>query len=307
MKNSKQPLVSVIMPVYNAEKYISFAIESVINQSYKNWELIIVDDCSTDKSWEIISRYQKKYPKKIITKKLRKNRNSGGDWAGNEAYYLSSGKYIARMDADDVMHPERLIKQVKFMEKNKNIAVLGTCAHIIDSKGEITGKKMQPAKNRDIYRQYIINHPMINPSVMFRRSLLLDKKELYKIKYAHNNDLYSFLKMITNGRKFANLQEKLVYYRVHGNNDSLRNFKKCFWNTFKIRMIAIKELGYKPTLRAVVMNMMQIGAAVVLPEKAIKFLYLVSRGMLKPSLRLEKKEGNNHGFIFGYKLKLCFI
>lgn len=294
------------MPVYNAEKYIYFAIESVVAQSYKNWELIIVDDCSTDKSWQIISKYQRKYPKKIIIKKLRKNRNSGGDWAGNEAYFLSNGEFIARTDADDVMHPDRIAKQVKYLQNHKNIAVLGTCAHIIDANGKITGEKMQPSKHEEIYRQYVINHPMINPSIMFRRSLLLNKKYLYHIKYEHNNDLFSFFEMITSGKKFANLRQKLVYYRVHGKNDSLKNFKKCFWNTFKIRLMAVKEMEYKPTIKAIFVNLAQIGAAIILPERIIRLIYFVSRGMIKVNLRLIRRESKKQ-FVFPYKIKLTLI
>ncbi len=119
-KNKNQnPLVSVIMPVYNAGNFLMEAIESILNQTYQNFEFIIVDDASTDNSWKIIQKYAKKYPKKIKAFQLKKTLNRGGDACANFALKKAKGKYIARMDADDIAHPKRLEKEVDFLEKTK--------------------------------------------------------------------------------------------------------------------------------------------------------------------------------------------
>src|SRR5438105_3801141 len=121
MKQNKQPLVSVIMPVYNAQEYVGEAIQSIMYQTYQNFEFIIVDDASTDTSVEIIKRYQQMYPGKIQLIQMKNNLNAGGDACANVALEHAMGKYIARMDADDFAHQSRLEKQVAYLEKHKDI------------------------------------------------------------------------------------------------------------------------------------------------------------------------------------------
>ncbi|MBI2612148.1 glycosyltransferase family 2 protein [Candidatus Gottesmanbacteria bacterium] len=280
MKNidKTKPLVSVIMPVFNAEKYLRAAIESILSQTYRNFEFIIVDDASTDSSWEIIRSFKKKNPKMIRAISLKKNLNNGGDACANEGFKMAKGKYIARMDADDIAHPKRLERQVLYMEKNKDIILLGTQAYVIDKDGRVIGNKSEPLEHEAIVSNYFIFHPIIHPSVMIRRSLLPKRKSLYTIKYNANNDLLTFFKLLRFGR-FANLSEKLHYYRIHGKNDSLINPKEKFFNTIRIRLYAWRNLAYKPTPKAIFYNLAQLMITLLFPSSFITSLYMWWRGL----------------------------
>jgi len=275
------PLVSVIMPVYNAGEFLRDAIESIMAQSFTDFEFIIVDDASTDYSWEIIKWFRDQYPAKIKAIRLIKNRNNGGDACANVGFAVARGKFIARMDADDIAHPKRLAKQVDYMQKHQDVILLGTQAFVIDRNGAITGEKLEPKTHKKISENYFIYHPMIHPSVMIRRSLLPKRNYLYNIKYNANNDLLTFFELLKYG-KFANLGDKLLYYRIHGANDSLVDPKRKFANTFKIRMQAWRELGYKPTPVAVALTFIQLLISSTMPEKVITFLYMTWRGLSKP-------------------------
>lgn len=288
--SKRKPLVSVIMPVYNAGDYLVEAIDSIVRQTYQNLELIIVDDASTDNSWKIIRRFKKRYPRKIKTIRLQKNLNRGGDACANLAFQKARGEYIARMDADDISDPQRIEKQVRYMETNKDVIVLGTQAFVINKEGKITGEKLEPVSNDQIRENYFIYHPMIHPSVMIRKSLLPNKpnkENLYRIRYSANNDLLTFFELMQYGR-FANLSEKLIYYRIHEKNDSLVNPKEKFFNTLKIRIFAWQHLDYDPTLKAVLTNILQLLVISFMPSRAITFLYMLWRGVAKPADYLTK-------------------
>jgi len=279
-KSIKQPLVSVIIPVYNAQNFLTEAIVSVIKQTYQRWELIIIDDASTDKSWRIISGFKRQYPRKIKALRLKKNLNKGGDAAANVAFTKVKGELVARMDADDIACPERLEKQVDFLQKNPRIFMVGSQAWVINKEGDIIGEKKLPLTSEAIYENYFIFHPMIHPTIMLRRKEI-KRKNLYKIKYSANNDLLTFLGFLKN-KKFANLPDKLLYYRFHGKNDSLTFIKNRYFNTLKIRFWAIKELQYKPNIKTVLLNFIQFSTVVLLPEKALLLLYLLARGIYTP-------------------------
>ena len=137
-----EPLVSIITPLYNCEKYIEETIQSVINQTYKNWEMIIVDDCSKDKGVEIVEKYQKLDSR---IKLYRNEKNQGVSYTRNRAIGLSKGKYIAFLDSDDLWKKEKLEKQISFMEEN-NIVLSYTGYEKINSDGSLRGKIKVPKK-----------------------------------------------------------------------------------------------------------------------------------------------------------------
>ncbi|MFZ5376805.1 MAG: glycosyltransferase family 2 protein [Patescibacteria group bacterium] len=294
MQNNKhqntinKPFVSVIMPVYNASLYLEEAIESVLNQTYTNFELIIVDDASKDNSWKIIRRFQNRFKRKIVSVRLKKNRNCGGDLAGNLAFTKAKGEFIARFDADDIANPDRLSKQVKYMLQHKECAVLGSSAEIIDKTGKVIGQKTTLANHQDIYDQYFTYHPMINPSLMIRRSMLLDKETLYKIELNSNNDYLTFFTMITSGLRFANISEPLIKYRMHGKNDSLSQVKRTFGNVMAVRNKMVREGRYSPSLLAWFKSLLQMLVVGLLPDALVFRLYLISRGIYSPKEILAK-------------------
>jgi glycosyltransferase involved in cell wall biosynthesis len=126
----ERPLVSIIIPLYNAELFIADAIDSIINQTYTNWEGIVINDSSTDNSLRIVQSFSDKRIKVV-----NQARKSGIVNALNAGIRAAGGKYIARMDADDICEPERIETQVKYMEANPEIILSGTRAAVIDSKG----------------------------------------------------------------------------------------------------------------------------------------------------------------------------
>lgn len=289
LKNNKSPLVSVTMPVYNAGLFLREAINSILNQTYKNFELIIVDDASTDNSGEIISSFKRQYPRRIKVIKLSKNLNRGGDVAGNIGFRLAKGEFVARMDADDIAASDRLEKQVSFLLTNPKIFAVGSNAHVIDKEGYLIGEKKMPLDNEKIYKEFFVFHPLIHPTLMFRKSAT-KRRNLYKLEYQANNDYLTFFEMITKGYRFANLPEKLLFYRFHGNNDSLIKVKSRFLNSLKIRIKAIGEFGYRPDFVSVVKLLAQVFIVAILPEKIIVPFYLIIRGISKPSFaRLDKE------------------
>ena len=278
--NKSQPLVSVVMPVYNAGDFLVEAIESILNQTYQNFEFIIVDDNSTDGSNRIIKRYQKRYPKKIKLIQMTKTLNCGGDRCANEGIKLATGKYIARMDADDIAHKDRLTRQVSFLEKNPKVFLLGSTAYVVDKNATLIGEKKEPLSYTDIYRSYCTFHPLIHPSVMLRR-IYRGKPFAYEIRYSANNDYYTFFKILCRGACFANLPDKLLYYRIHGRNDTFVNIKEKFLNTLKIRMLMVLKYGYRPTPKDIATSVVQSITLLLLPEFLTAKLYLLTKGIIK--------------------------
>jgi glycosyltransferase involved in cell wall biosynthesis len=287
MKKQKLPLVSVIMPVYNAGKFLVPAIESILKQTYRHFELIIVDDASTDGSKQIITRYKKRHPKVIHAIFLKKHLDKGGDACANIAFRRARGSFIARMDADDISHPDRLEKQILYMQAHPDVLLLGAQARVIDSKGTIIGDKTVPTDYEHIYKSFLIFHPVIHPTVIVRRRLLPKRNYLYKIKYSANNDLYTFFELLNIG-KFENMDEELLDYRVHMGNDSLTNPKERYFNTLNIRLRAITG-GYVPTFSGILATLVQTILIALLPSRFIVPLYLYAKGIMKlPAFSMPK-------------------
>lgn len=286
MKKQKQPFVSVIMPVYNAGDFLVDAIESILNQTYKNFEFIIVDDASTDHSWKIIQKYQKQNPQIIRAIRMKQNLNCGGDVCANEGLKLAIGTYIARMDADDIAYPKRLEKQVAFLQSHPSIFLVGSHADVINKKGKIIGEKTEPETPKEIYNAYFGFHPMIHPTCMYRR--IIGKKPFsYQIRYSANNDYYTFFQLICKGKKFANMPEKLLLYRIHDNNTTFINLKEKFLNSLKIRLSMVKEFGYIPTVKDITVLFLQTTIVFGLPESILTQLYLLAKGIIKlPLLKI---------------------
>ena len=141
----KNPRITVLMSVYNGEKYLKEAIDSVLSQTFKDFEVLIINDGSIDKTSKILKTYKDPRIRIINNKK-----NIGLTKSLNKGLKLARGEYIARMDDDDVSKPNRLEKQFEFMEKNSKYAVVGSFIEIIDSKGNLSNKVERPIKPKDI-------------------------------------------------------------------------------------------------------------------------------------------------------------
>lgn len=277
-RKTSTPLVSVIMPVHNAGCFLVPAIESILKQTYKHIELIIVDDGSRDNSWKTIRAYQKRSAKIIRAYHTEKQLNAAGNAATDIGLSHAKGDFIARMDADDIAHPKRLEKQVAYLLSRSATILVGTQATVINTRGKVIGTKTVPTDHEAIYRQFGIIHPMIHPSIMVRRSLLPNPNKLYLNKWGVNDDYYSFFKLLNYG-EFANLPEYLLKYRVHEKNASLQNPKEKFINSVRIRWEAIQKFNYRMSSLALIILLVQLLMVGLLPERLIVPLYMLLRGM----------------------------
>lgn len=242
--NKNQPLVSVIIAVYNDKRFFPFSIESILKQTYKNFEILIVDDCSDEDTRKMLEKYRDKNPKTIKYIRLKKNLGDG-ERARNMAVPFAKGKYIAILDSDDIAYANRLAKQVNFLEKNEGIFLVGSSADIIDENGTIIGERKQPTDCDLIKKSMYRKNAIINPSVMFRNE---HKNKFYKIRFPFFNDYYTFCYLLSKGNKIYNLPEKLIKYRINRSGATFSNIKYKFSVNMMIKKRIIQKYGYTPSL-----------------------------------------------------------
>lgn len=271
-KTSKKPLVSVILPAYNGLPYLEKAIHSVLKQTFTRFELLILDDASTDNSWELIKKYATKDKRIRI---FRNKKNLGIGKALNLLIEKTSAQFLARMDADDVMSEKRLEKQINYLRKHPEIVVLGSFMKEIDKKGKVIGKRMMPVGHNDIYQMMYYATGIQNPTVIFNRKLIPQNFSWYQ-EAGLIEDLDMFFRLFKYGR-FANLPEFLMFYRIHGENLSLKKVKKTFKAAQKIRKKAIREYGYKPNTKARLLHFIESLLISLTPAKYVLKLYSVFR------------------------------
>lgn len=212
--NETLPLVSVIIPCYNAEKYVEQAVRSIMNQTYKNLEILITDDCSTDSSFEIL---QKLAEEDARIKLFKNEQNQKIVRTLNALVERANGKYIARMDADDISLPKRIEKQVCFMEAHPDIAICGTNAWHIDDNNRIFARSHLPCKNSDIQIFKFFLNPFYHPTVLCRKELL--KNHRYDEKFLYAEDYELWLRVLTFFMGI-NLTDKLFCYRIIDSSSS---------------------------------------------------------------------------------------
>ncbi len=216
MKNLN-PLVTVLMPLYNGEKYIEETMKSILFQSYKNFELLIIDDGSTDNSINKIKMFSDKRINFI-----KNNNNIGQTKTLNKGIRLAKGKYIARIDQDDVNHKERLDLQVKYLEENPEIALIGTSINFIDHKGEHLINRESIKGHTQIINYFCVDNQIPHSSAIFRRNIAIQLNG-YSENYKICQD-FEFWIRLAKHFKIDNLKETLVSIRIH-DSQSLKNRK----------------------------------------------------------------------------------
>ena len=259
------PLVSVVIPVYNAGKYLRAALNSILQQTYKNLEIICVDDGSTDNSLKILKEFQK-YDPRIQVYKNNKNRGIG--YTANLLNKLAKGNYLARMDADDISLLDRIEKQVKFLENNPDTVAVGGQCVTIDENNFISGFKVFPLKHKDIYKMIFTAVPIQQPTMMINRKLLPKNYQWYNNHLSPIDDLDFYFRLFSFG-KLANLPDFILKYREYLQSSSLKDPKRSFNLTFKVRKNAVKEYGYVTTLKARILNGLQYLAVTLLPTYSV--------------------------------------
>ncbi|NRT73686.1 glycosyltransferase [Clostridium beijerinckii] len=233
--------ISVVMPVYNSEKYLKESIESILNQTYENFEFIIINDGSNDDSLRIISEYSK------VDSRIRviSRENRGIVKTLNEGITLSKGEYIARMDADDISNPKRFEVQVEFMEKNKDYGVASTFINIFgNAYDERINNEIENCHNKEniqmmdlLCSQFVICHPTV-----IVRKQVFDLYGLYNEEYKYCEDLELWLRLLKNGVKIKNIPQRLLNYRKDISSKTYQTKNEYAIDIIKMRLGILNEL-----------------------------------------------------------------
>ncbi len=240
------PLVSIAMPVYNAEKYIKQAIDSVLSQTYVHFELVIVNDGSSDRSKEIILSYS---DKRILY--FENEVNLGIAKTRNKCIQHAKGKFIAVLDNDDIALAFRLEKQVNFLESDSSYGICGSFYDIINDDGRILYKMKLPVTDREIKTYLLFENCFLNSSVMIQSSLLKERP------YAESYDMiedYHFLYTVSKFKRLSILPIFAAQYRVHGRNTSIEKLEGMRTLRKKMDRLILNDLGVPLTERELTLH-----------------------------------------------------
>ena len=225
-----KPEISVIMSVYNGETYLREAIESVINQTFKNWELVIINDCSTDSTSEILTEFA------LADERIKVHTNEVNlklPASLNKAISLSLGKYIARMDADDICLADRFEKQYRFMEENEDVA-LSSCRFMTVKNGVyMSGGAGGRCDNAAIRAMLLVANPILHPGVIAKADIM--KKFNYDTTLTCTEDLELWTRMAMENQKIAILPECLLIYRLHDKQITSTTLKRQHTEVLEIQ------------------------------------------------------------------------
>lgn len=281
------PKISVILPVYNASKYLIKALESLSNQTFNDFEIITINDGSTDNSLELLEEYAKKEPRlRIISRE-----NKGITRSLNEGIDLAKGEYIARMDSDDISLPQRFEKQLNFMSVN-NLDVCGTQYERFGTK---IGFSNMPINCKDCYYKLLLGTAMAHPSILIKKSVI--EKYMYNesIKYAQDYDLWC--RMALDKIKMGNTNEVLLKYRFSSDQiSSAKNILqisyaqatgKNYWQNSDL----VKDLSYPycvidslnnnyKDLKITINSLLELHNRIKQSDYMRKFILSLQRGMI---------------------------
>jgi glycosyltransferase involved in cell wall biosynthesis len=212
---SGAPRISVVMPAWNAARWIDEAIGSVRSQTDTSWELIVVDDGSDDSTSSIVLRHAQEDSRIILLTGTR----AGLVAALRRGVAAARAEFIARMDADDVCHPERFERQLAYLDVHPDVAVLGTAIRVIDANGEPTSSWSPPTRSEGLAQAFETNNEVAHPTVMARRSVIQGVGS-YRPYFTHAEDLDLWLRVLDAGFVVENLPDALLDYRSHSGSVS---------------------------------------------------------------------------------------
>lgn len=214
MNQNNEVLVTIGIPFYNADKYLDESIQSVFNQTYNNWNLLLIDDGSTDNSMVIANKY--KNDPRVTLHSDGDNKNLG--FRLNQITALVCTKYLARMDADDIMHPDKIRKQIEVLESHPEINVLGTNAFSIDEKNTVNGVRMLYSKNEGLRKV----NGFIHPTIIAKTQWFRDNP--YDVNAVRIEDVELWFRT-SDSYNFQVLTEPLFFYREIGTDYYKKYFK----------------------------------------------------------------------------------
>lgn len=224
------PKVSVIMAVYNTEKYLKESIESILNQSYKDFELIVINDWSIDNCADIIKFYAQKDNRIVF---LQNEVNIWISKTRNKWLRAVTWEYVANFDSDDIAELNWLETQINFLENNLDIAVCWACINFIDKFSRKVQKLKYPENDKDIKDSLYYVNPFVHSTVLIRKSCF-DDVWFYREDLKNAEDLDLWFRFSSKWYKFYNTQKYLVNYRIHGANSIILQRNEMVTNTFKL-------------------------------------------------------------------------
>lgn len=243
--DSETPLVSVLMGVRNGARFLPEAIESILNQTFTNFEFIIVDNGSSDNTPHILRRYQESDPRIVVIEEAR----PGHAIALNTGLAVSTAPWIARMDADDIAAPNRISRQLEVLGANRDVVALGSYGWIIGEQGNVVAHSRVGPTDREEFERLRLAGELVyllNPSVIFSRDAGLAVGG-YRQDYAPAEDV-EFWSRIADQHLVLALDEPLVSYRIHTNSISTRSFDLQMANLRRARMNMVRRRSGEPEL-----------------------------------------------------------
>jgi hypothetical protein len=213
------PSISVVMSVFNGQAFLSEAIESILGQTFQEFEFLVVDDGSTDRTAEILTGYASRDARMRVLR----HENKGRAESLNIGINLATGDYIARMDADDVAMPSRLQEQFEFMERHPEVGLLGGAVELINNAGQIIRTARPPQEDREIKSLMLRGNPMFHSTVVMRKEVALAAGG-YRKALLDADDYDLWLRMSERSR-LANLGIPILKYRIHSDQVSIRNME----------------------------------------------------------------------------------
>lgn len=231
----KDPTITVIMPIYNCDLYVKEAIDSILNQTFSDFEFIIIDDASTDNTVSIVKKYND-----LRIKLIEKEKNSGYTNSLNYGLSIAKGEYIARMDGDDISFPERFEKQIDFLDKNLDVVVCGSFFKIIG-----TDKIYAVCENHEEIKLAMLQEcPMGHPTVMMRKKIFQEYNLIYDRSKEPAEDYDLWTRLVFLG-KLHNLQEVLLNYRMHNSQVSNKRNNEQKKAAIEIKLNLLNHLNFE--------------------------------------------------------------
>lgn len=270
-----RPLVSVIIPAFNCSNYIDDAVKSIFKQTYTELQIIVIDDCSTDDTWKKLEHLAKQDDRLEIH---RNESNLKIVDTLNKAIALSKGKYIARMDGDDIRLPDSIKKQVGYLEAHKNVVIVGGSIMISTVKMKPINERNYPHSDKEIRKTIFRFSPFAHPTIMMRASIAKAEKYNPVFNWAEDYDLY--FRLGKHG-EFANLPDTLLRLRTHNQSVSRKKTKTQEKLTLYIRLKAVFEYGYCMRLTDRFYFLGQLSTMYIMPNNVRFWIFNNIRKIMK--------------------------
>lgn len=266
MQNSN-PLVSVLVATYNSENFIKDNLDSLIAQTYKNIEIVVCDDASSDKTVSIVKRYQEKDERIKI---IQNEKNLGITLNMNNGIKNCNGKYIAILDADDWSYPYRIEEQVKIMENNPNVVVCSGYMDICDEELNMKTTREYPLEDQEIRKAIIRYNPISHPASIWRASKLLETS-LYNNRLPIARD-YDLVVRISEFGEYRNIPKSLIKYRVRKGSETGKKTRQTQWYSFYVQMKAYFEYDFPLKFADILFLALRLVATVILPVSLQRYM-----------------------------------